>query len=264
MNKRDRSTRPRLRGMARDPRELGGAWATYQRHAYPLPSPDLARYVDHYWVVSWEYAEPYRQLIVPYPNVHLTFQGGTATVNGVASGHRIRVLEGRDGVFGVTFRPGGFRPFLRASVSTITDRAVAATEVFGLDAGDLPDPVCVPTVEAFLRARRPEPDARAEEVADVVARIAASSGPARVDQLARDVGIGVRQLQRLFAEYVGVGPKWVIRRYRLHEVTERLANGDRVDWATVAAGLGYADQAHFGRDFKAMFGESPTAYAARY
>jgi AraC-like DNA-binding protein len=68
----------------------------------------------------------------------------------------------------------------------------------------------------------------------------------------------------LFAEYVGIGPKWVIRRYRPHEVTTRMAAGAVIDLATLAADLGYADQAHFTRDFTAMFGESPTHYAQRY
>jgi AraC-like DNA-binding protein len=74
----------------------------------------------------------------------------------------------------------------------------------------------------------------------------------------------VRGVQRLFAEYVGIGPKWVIRRYRLHEVTERMAAGGEIDWAALAADLGYADQGHFIRDFKNMFGEPPTWYARRY
>jgi AraC-like DNA-binding protein len=56
----------------------------------------------------------------------------------------------------------------------------------------------------------------------------------------------------------------VIRRYRLHEVTERLAEGASPDWATLSAELGYADQAHFVRDFKRMFGEPPAWYAVRY
>jgi AraC-like DNA-binding protein len=38
--------------------------------------------------------------------------------------------------------------------------------------------------------------------------------------------------------------------------------GDR--WAALAADLGYADQGHFIRDFKTMFGEPPTWYAQRY
>ncbi len=245
----------------RDARELGGAWTASQRHAFPSPSPELARYVERYWVVSWDYPEPYRQLVVPYPNVHLTFEDGRATVHGVSTGHGVRVLAGSGGVFGVAFRPGCFRPFLGSAVSTITDRSVDAGELFGTD---LPQPLDVPTVERYLRARLPEPDLRADRAADVVARIAGDPGTTRVDALARDLGTSVRQLQRSFAEYVGVGPKWVIRRYRLHEVTERLAAGAQIDWAGLAAGLGYADQAHFTRDFREMFGEPPTWYAQRY
>ncbi len=75
---------------------------------------------------------------------------------------------------------------------------------------------------------------------------------------------GEVRLQRLFADYVGVGPKWVIRRYRLHEITERMAAGGRIDWARLAAELGYADQAHLSRDFTAIVGESSTQYAQRY
>jgi AraC-like DNA-binding protein len=85
-----------------------------------------------------------------------------------------------------------------------------------------------------------------------------------VETLAADLGLSVRGLQRLFAEHVGIGPKWVIRRYRLHEVTERMATGADIDWAALAADLGYTDQAHFIRDFRNMFGEPPTHYAQRY
>ncbi|SDM27375.1 helix-turn-helix domain-containing protein [Allokutzneria albata] len=247
--------------MGRDARGLGGAWTKYQRHAFPSPSPDLAPYVARYWVVSWEYDEPYQQLIVPYPNVHLTFQDGRATVNGVSSGHQVKVLDGRGGVFGVAFRPGAFRPFLGAPVSTITDRSVDAAGIFP---GDPPVEPDVPGVEDFLRAHLPEPDPRARYATDVVERIITGPEITRVDELARAFGTSVRALQRLFAEHVGIGPKWVIRRYRLHEVTQRLARGERIDWAVLAADLGYSDQAHFARDFRAVFGEPPTAYARRY
>ncbi|MBP2178907.1 helix-turn-helix domain-containing protein [Amycolatopsis magusensis] len=248
--------------MSRDARELGSAWTKFQRHSFPRPSPALARYVDRYWVVSWDYEEPYRQLIVPYPNVHLVFnRSGGAYVNGVASGHQIRVLSGADGVFGVAFRPGCFRPFLGRSVSELTDTAVDASTVFR---GEVPDAPSVAAVEEFLLAQQPAADLRADSAAEAVNLIIAKPEITRVALLADALGTNARALQRLFAEYVGIGPKWVIRRYRLHEVTERLSTGGVVDWAALAADLGYADQAHFTRDFKSMFGESPTHYAERY
>lgn len=259
--------------MTRDPRELGGAWRRFQTHRFDGPSPDLTGVVARYWSVAWDYEPPYRQLIVPYPEVHLTVRGDAhgaviTTVTGVASQHVVRVLEGRGWIVGVAFRAGCFRPFIDRPVSTITDTSIPAEEVFGPGVAAIGDdpvrPIPVSTVEDFLRRRLPTPDPRAEHVAGIVDRIAASPEISRVDVLAHETGIGVRHLQRLFAEYVGVGPKWVIRRYRLHEVTESLAAGGVVDWAGLAADLGYADQAHFVRDFTAMVGEPPTHYAQRY
>ena len=66
--------------MVRDARELRGAWATFQRHWYGEPALDLVPFVSGYWVCRWDLRgqEPYRQKIVPYPNVHLTFRDGDA------------------------------------------------------------------------------------------------------------------------------------------------------------------------------------------
>ncbi|QKW40198.1 AraC family transcriptional regulator [Actinomadura sp. NAK00032] len=217
--------------------------------------------MERYWEARWDYAEPYRQKIVPYPNVHLSFGGGRADVNGVCSGYQTKVLKGRDHVFGVAFRPGCFRPFLGAAVSTITDRVVPAAEVFG---PDLPGALDVPTVEAFLLKHVPDDDPRARQAAAAVELIAKDKAVTRVERLAGELGLSVRGLQRLFAEYVGIVPKWVIRRYRLHEVTARMAAGGAIDWAALAADLGYVDQGHLIRDFKGIFGEQPTRYAQRY
>lgn len=256
----------------RDDRGLHGGWTSFQRHRFLEPGPRLAPFVARYWTVTWDLRgqAPYRQLVVPYPNVHLTFVNDVARVHGVARGHVVRELAGLGRVFGIAFRPGCFRPFLRSPVSGLTDRSVPASAVFGPDvpeaamASATDETGMREVVERFLGANLPARDPLAEEVADIVARVAAESAITRVDDLAERLDTSGRRLQRLFADYVGVGPKWVIRRYRVHEITERMAAGCRIDWARLAAELGYADQAHLSRDFTAIVGESPTQYAQRY
>ncbi|WP_432988501.1 helix-turn-helix domain-containing protein [Dactylosporangium sp. CA-233914] len=243
--------------------------------------------VARYWWARWDLrGQPdYSQLIVPYPNMQLTF--GTADppmVRGAYRGRVRRVLAGQGAVLGVTFRAGVFRRYLDAPVDSITDRSVPAGLIFGpalpspdvaallgdmsAMVGSLPDVrALVGGLEAHLLAGLPAADPVGDEVAAWVAEIAASPDVRRVDQAAARFGVGERRLQRLFAEHVGVGPKWVIRRFRLHEVTERMAARVRTEpivWAALAADLGYADQAHLVRDFTTMFGEPPTTYAARY
>jgi AraC-like DNA-binding protein len=47
----------------------------------------------------------------------------------------------------------------------------------------------------------------------------------------------------------------------VQEAAERAARSEHVDWAALAAELGYADQSHLIRDFRAQIGKTPTEYA---
>ena len=116
--------------------------------------------------------------------------------------------------------------------------------------------------EALLHSVLPERDPLAEQAAELVSRITDDPGLRRVDQLSAESGMTARTLQRLFADYVGVSPKWVMRRARLHEAAERADSGEPVDWALLATDLGYADQAHLTRDFTVTIGVPPARYAA--
>jgi AraC-like DNA-binding protein len=234
-------------------------------------TPALRPFVAHYWIVAWDLRDqdPHEQQVLPYPAVNMTFTLGRCRVAGVPRGRFSEVLRGAGRVFGVRFHPGGFRPFLGAPVSSITDRFLAVDTVFGPPGRRLADAIltaddrtAAAVMDEFLTARAPRTaDPNAELVAAIVTRTAGASGITRVDDLAHEFGLGVRQLQRLFAEYVGVGPKWVIRRHRLHEAAARAAGGAPLDLVALAATLGYSDQAHLTRDFARMIGMPPSRYA---
>ncbi|MET9256510.1 helix-turn-helix domain-containing protein [Streptomyces sp. NPDC003717] len=251
------------------------------------PAPALRPYLEHYWLIDWDLPAPYATHVVPHPSVNLVLEraaGGAprGEVAGVLGGLWTRKLTGRGRVCGVQFRPGGFRPFApRRPVSYWTGRHVplpqacaelgdggpgvraAAEAVPARATGPEPEDERVAALDAFLLGLGPEPTDGTRAALALVERVRADRSVRRAADLAATEGVSVRALQRLFAAHVGVGPKWVILRYRIHEALERAESGGDVDWADLAGELGYSDQAHLVRDFTTTVGVPPTAYARR-
>ena len=231
------------------------------------PSADLAPWVERHWMVEWDLREPYTQELLNHPTVNLAVEGASAGIFGIRKARDRRTIDGTGRVVGVKFRPGGFQPYFGGSVHTLTNRVLPLGAEFGPAGDALADAVRAEAehpfavMEAFLRARRPAPDPQLDVVAAIVRTMLDDPAVVRVDELAVRHAMSPRTLQRLFRRYVGVSPKWVLQRYRLHEAAERIAEGRDGDWAATALELGYFDQAHFIRDFKALVGASPAQYA---
>lgn len=237
------------------------------RHA---PSERVSRFVDRYWLASWNLVgrAPHTQSVLAHPVVNLVFTAGTAMVHGPTTEVTRRVLEGEGWALGVMFRPAGFRPLLDRPMNTIVDTEIAASRVLGpsgVFGGAMPeDPrVLMAEVDRALGALLPVRRHPAEETRDVVERVAAEPAVVNVSGLAGREGMGVRLLQRRFADHVGLSPKTVIRRYRLYEAAERARRGAPPDWGRLAAELGFSDQSHLTREFTALVGAPPARYAAR-
>jgi AraC-like DNA-binding protein len=89
--------------------------------------------------------------------------------------------------------------------------------------------------------------------------IVAGGGEVRTRFLAEAAGLSTRQLQRRFLQATGVTPKLLSRLVRLQRaLTVGQQRGSTL--ASVAAAAGYADQAHFTRDFREFAGVSPSEY----
>jgi len=209
------------------------------------PSADLAHLVERHWVVQWDLGDrpAHRQEVVTHPCVNLVFEPHGAAVHGVHRGRDVRILAGSGWGVGVKFRPGGFSGFLGRPVHEITDRSVSLPHVFGEAARDLEREAAgeagpgakIALTEAFLRARMPAPDPEVDLVQAVAADMLAVDPGSTVQEVARRHAVSTRTLQRLFRRHVGVGPKWVLRRYRLQEAAEQLAAGERSDWTRSSA-----------------------------
>lgn len=262
----------RPRGLLRT-KPTGGAF----RHARRQPPPDLATWVENFWSVRRDLTgpAPFEAETLPHPNVHLTFDGGKSWVGGVNTGTFTRHLSGRGTVIGVKFASGAFRPFLSGPVSSLRNRVVPASTVFGKDADRLAarfgawsptgdgDAAEIAAIADLLRRHLPAVDPSMTLARSCVELIRQTPTIRTVEALARASGHSQRSLQRLFTGYVGAPVKWVMRRFRLHDVVDAIHNGDSQDWARLAADLGYCDQAHLIRDFRSVVGDTPAAAARR-
>ena len=239
------------------------------------PEADLAHLVDYFWWVRWDTPQPHEQDVVPRPVVHVSAEvvGGEPRllVHGVHPRMFRRRLEGAGHTIAAGFRPAAFRPFRRGAVGDLEGREVPVVEVLGTDdravaaevlACERPEDGAA-VLAHWLRGLEPEPDPLVEELATLVERAEEDTDLVRAEQLAELAGTSLRTLQRRFHAYVGIGPKWVVQRFRLLDVTSA-AHGDAdVDWAGLAVRLGYADQSHLIRAFTQLVGHPPATYARR-
>ena len=246
-----------------------GAARRIRLGVYP-PSPALEGFVDYFWVVEWDMSgrAPETQRVLPYPNAHLVFEAGRTAVHGVVRGAFDRVVSGAGRVLGVRFKPGGLRPFIGQPLSAFTDATIPADDILGIGAseaealvlGQPDDAAMIAVAQSMLMRALPEPDSQALLAAQAVAAAAVGHGPVNVGELSSKLGIAERSLQRLFSNYVGVSPKWVIQRFRLQEAISELSRQESVDLADLAHALGFFDQAHFTREFSKLAGQSPMDY----
>lgn len=237
------------------------------------PTEDLAPFLDRHWIVRWDLrgAPPHEQETLPHPCCHLAFEPARSAVHGVGTKRFVARLEGRGRVIGTKFQPAGFAAFWPEPIGRITDRVIPVDQAFGQGGAALAaevlacdeDARAVALVEQFLRERSPAPSEPMRLANELVGLAQSDRSITRAEELARAAALSLRSLQRLFERHVGVGAKWVIQRARVQEAAERAAGGARVDWAALAQELGYHDQAHFIREFKAQVGQPPAAYGVR-
>jgi AraC-like DNA-binding protein len=238
-----------------------------------LPPPALAPFVHHFWSLRWDLRSPFTAEALPHPSARIFLEetegAPRAQFAGVYPERFTRRLEGQGQTFGIAFRAAMAQPLLGRPMVCVTGRVVPLTRVLGrsvepwaraiLAARDLETKVAL--ASDFLASRVGSAKPRVVRLRDLVERMGTDRSLLRIEQVCAASGLGARALQRAFSRYVGMSPKSVLRRYRLLEASEQLRGRRPPSLAALATSLGYADQAHFARDFKLTVGRSPGAFA---
>jgi AraC-like DNA-binding protein len=171
-------------------------------------------------------------------------------------------------VAGVRLRPGSAAALLGVPAHAVRDCSPALADVWpGWRGGDDEALVACATPVARLDAlyallARRLPAAAAPDLLVRRAVGLVRAGNPTVAQLADVTGLTSRQLLRRFDAAVGYGPKRLQRVVRLQRGLAEHRRAPDTPLAALAAGAGYADQAHLTREWRTLTGRTPAALLA--
>ena len=237
------------------------AEANRRRYLAVPPAPPLRPFVECLWAHAVPGPAPGDdRRILPDGRIDLVWIRELGlVVAGPQSRHTRRPVAAPMVAIGARFHPGVAPALLRLPASELVDEHVPLAAIDSALAARLEtrlgfagDPLAALEVE-LLRALGglPEPD----PVTSAAVRLL-GTGSAAVADVAAQVYVSERQLQRRFAERIGYGPKTFQRIMRFQRVAGELRRGG-VELARAAAAAGYADQAHLTRESRRLAGLSP-------
>ena len=242
------------------------------------PSERLSQLVRRYWIPVWSIqpGQVSEQKVLQYPCCGIVVSQDYARFFGVVRGLSTVALSGDGWAVGVMLQPAAGYLVSRRPLHHLTDGSVDVGTLPTL-AGDWVDEIRSAMADPRSRGARAEAISILERVLTpllpvdeegllvnrIVDLVEDTPELVRVADLCEELGMSERTLQRLLAKRLGLSPKWLIQRRRLHEASAALRSRE-VDLAGLAADLGYADQAHFTRDFRKVTTMTPGELARRW
>ena len=228
------------------------------------PEAAASDLVQWFWIPQWDLPDGVvsRQPVLGYPAANLAVEPDGVTLWGATTRASARELRGNGWAVGALLKPAAYAR-LHEAPGDLVDAHIALDEpaLQRAVSDAMPDlDAAAAAVAVWLEERvgRLTSDARlANAMADL---LMTDASILRLDDAAERLRVSVRTLQRLAHRTVGLPPAAVIRRRRLQEAAQRVRDDPDAPLADIAAGLGYADQAHLANDFRTVLGFTATDY----
>jgi AraC-like DNA-binding protein len=251
------------------------------------PSPDLERWVGRFYVTVVDTPPEHRLdcgLFSDFACIRVQLRGQweAHTADGPRTTHRAAMFFGPHsqrmpisvtGSFtsaGVFLRPGVCHALKGPSVPAFTDRLASLGELglpeqrwLSLFEADASPEEWVQAMEHEMRRMIEDRAVREPDPVSALFEAAAFADPnVTIAQLAQDMGVDQRRLERIVRRDFGMAPKQVLRRARALDMASHLRGvADQAEAEAMA--LRYYDQSHLIREFTALFGMSPRQFVER-
>ena len=240
------------------------------------PVPDLEPWIYCYWQFEYRPGKPGAPLahsVLPDGCVSLVFyyQADSNTRLHLLSGPRTQNLDTpvppNSLYLGVRFFPWAFQPLFGFSPlefknqslfePSLTDSFEVSPVIKALQLGFNDFTSLNQAFTSAISDLHPTPD---EKIRQAIQIILSTQGAVKVKDLAGQVLLSERQLQRRFKFQVGLTPKEFIRVRRVRQSIIQILLHEE-DFQEVLLDTGYFDHSHFVHDFSQVVGTTPSLYA---
>jgi AraC-like DNA-binding protein len=177
---------------------------------------------------------------------------------------------GVSGIVAARFQPDGFIPFSSYPVQQMENTPVPLNKLFGKDVSVFEKNVLnaatnderINFITAFLLRRLQTAEAADRITKAGIETLLQSNGQINIDELAEQLQVNRRQLERRFSSAIGLSPKQFSKVIRLQSTLKIMQQKQFTSLTSLAYENGYYDQAHFIKDFKEFTGISPKQFYA--
>ncbi|MFN7116113.1 MAG: helix-turn-helix domain-containing protein [Saprospiraceae bacterium] len=253
------------------------------------PRPELAPYVDKFWLFESAIGVPTTDNRVIAPNgrakIILPFQNALSTIqHGIHQDYPeqeplligiweepvvLSSPERPTGTIGMELNPRGLYRFLNISLHELSNQILSFETIFGAKGRfihqklmDLEQPEQkIEALQLFLIERLQETDRQNHIIDFSVQHILSTHGLLEIKALEKKTGYSKRYLDLLFKEHIGISPKTFASITRFQQFYQRWANAAHTDFFREVLYDLYYDQSHFIKEFKRYTGYAPAQYA---
>jgi AraC-like DNA-binding protein len=245
-----------------------------------IPAPqEISHLVLSFWefLIQGENHEPIVHEVFPDGCISLVYKRNKIFgIDGLFShGLSLKIfkteVQAGDVFWGIRFMPSACAKILRLDPAQVESRPLDETADFThLIEGSLEKLVAcenfdeaVKVYEAKIKSLELKPEETDKKVAEAVKVVEETGGEVKIGELAKTVGLSIRQLERRFRRISGFSPKQYARARRIRATAVSLVEEAEMSWANRAAEMGFTDQSHLTHEFSALTGRSPNSFAER-
>lgn len=237
------------------------------------PHPDLADYIDAFWICEGAGKQCVSEIILPdncvdlifnlgekckTDNGEVTMYSGKTYLVGVMTTFKETFIDSSNKLVGVRFKPSAFRSFYRyVPLNEIKDITIEFDQALSPDIGKIKKQATAYLNEFFIRGLAKAKD----NLFNVIKDIETAKGQINVEKLAKRNNVTTRQLERTFKMQIGISPKEFANVVRFRAALSKIKhNKSRQSLSAIAFECGYYDHAHLSNEIKKYTGVAPSKF----